>query len=60
MLGSMAKKSSCPIPGLGSMAPLQILNSIKLILDDQGNHLDSYTISLESFRLSTVIMNTRQ
>ena len=23
---------------------------IKLILDDQGNHLDSYTISLESFR----------
>ena len=50
MLGSMAKKSSCPIPGLGSMAPLQILNSIKLILDDQGNHLDSYTISLESFR----------
>ena len=30
--------------------PLKILNGIKLILDDQGNHLDSYTISLESFR----------
>ena len=23
---------------------------IKLILDDQGNHLDSYAISLQSFR----------
>ena len=30
--------------------PLKILNGIKLILDDQGNHLDLYTISLESFR----------
>ena len=30
--------------------PLKILNAIKLILDSQGNHLDSYTISLESFR----------
>ena len=30
--------------------PDQILNSIKLILDDQENHLDSYTISLELFR----------
>ena len=29
---------------------LKILNDIKLILDDQGNHLDSYTISLKSFR----------
>ena len=29
---------------------MKILNDIKLILDDQGNHLDSYTISLESFR----------
>ena len=26
------------------------VNGIKLILDGQGNHLDSYTISLESFR----------
>ena len=30
--------------------PLKIMNGIKLILDDQGNHLDSYTISLESLR----------
>ena len=30
--------------------PLKILNGIKLILDDQGNHLDSYTIRFESFR----------
>ena len=29
---------------------LKILNGIKLILNDQGNHLDSNTISLESFR----------
>ena len=28
----------------------KILNCIKLILGDQGNYLDSYTISLESFR----------
>ena len=26
------------------------MNGTKLILDDQGNHLDSYTISLELFR----------
>ena len=32
------------------MGPLKDLNGIKLILDDQGNHLDSYTISYESFR----------
>ena len=35
--------------GIGHRGPLKILNGIKLILDDQGNHLDSYTISLESF-----------
>ena len=29
---------------------MKILNGIKLILDDQGNHLDSSAISLESFR----------
>ena len=29
---------------------MKILNGIKLILDDQGNHLVSYTISLESLR----------
>ena len=27
--------------------PLKILNGMKLILDDQGTHLDSYTIGLE-------------
>ena len=32
------------------MGTLKILNGVKLILDDQGNHLDSYTIRLESFR----------
>ena len=30
--------------------PLSVLNGTKLILDDQGNHLDSFIISLESFR----------
>ena len=29
---------------------MKILNGVILILDDQGNHLESYTISLESFR----------
>ena len=29
---------------------MKILNGIKLILDDQGNHLDSSAICLESFR----------
>ena len=33
-----------------NMGPLKILNGIKLTLNDQGNHLDSYTMSLESFR----------
>ena len=37
------KKSSWPITGLRSRWPLKILNGEKLILDDQGNHLDSYT-----------------
>ena len=36
--------------GLWNREPLKILNGVKLILDDQGNHLDSYTISLELFR----------
>ena len=43
------QKSSCPVTGLWSRGPLKILNGIKLTLDGQGNHLDSYTISLESF-----------
>ena len=45
-----SKKSSWPVTGLLTRGPLKILNGIKLILDGQGNHLDSYTISLESFR----------
>ena len=31
------------------MGPCKSLNGIKLILDGQGNHLDSITISLELF-----------
>ena len=30
------------LTGLENREPLKILNGIKLILDDQGNHLDSY------------------
>ena len=30
--------------------PLKVLNGTKLILDDHGNNLDSFRISLESFR----------
>ena len=36
--------------GLWNRGPWKILNGIELILDDQGNLLDSYTIGLESFR----------
>ena len=43
------QKSSWPVTGLWNRGHLKILNGIELILDDQGNHLDSYTISLESF-----------
>ena len=39
---------NCTVPW--NRGPLKILNGIKLTLDDQGNHWDSYTISLESFR----------
>ena len=44
------KKSSWPVTGLWYRGALKILNGIKLIPNDQGNHLDSYTVSLESFR----------
>ena len=44
------KKSSWPVTGFLNRGPLKILNVIKLILDDQGNHLDSFTTSLESFK----------
>ena len=43
------QKSSWPVTVLWNRGPLKILHGIKLILDDQKNHLDSYTISLESF-----------
>jgi hypothetical protein len=35
---------------LGNKGPLKVLNGTKLILDDYGNNLDSFRISLESFR----------
>ena len=44
------KKQQKKVTGLWNRGPLKILNGIKLILDGQGNHLDSYAISLESFR----------
>ena len=46
----MAKNSSWPVTGLGNKGPLKVLNGTKLILDDHGNNLDSFRISLESFR----------
>ena len=42
-----SKKSSWPVTSLWNRGPLKILNGIRLILNDQGNHLDSYTISFE-------------
>ena len=44
------KTSSWLVTGLRNRGPLKILNGTKFILDDQGNHLDSNTISLESFK----------
>jgi len=35
---------------LGNKGPLKVLNGTKLIVDDHGNNLDSFRISLESFR----------
>ena len=34
---------------LGNLGPLKVLKGAKLILDDLGNNLDSFRISLESF-----------
>jgi hypothetical protein len=36
--------------GLGNKGPLKVLNDTKLILADHGNCLDTFRISLESFR----------
>ena len=44
------QKSTLLITDLWNRGPLKVLNSTKMILDDQGNHLDSFRISLESFR----------
>ena len=35
---------------MGNKGPLKVLNGNKLILDDHGKNLDSFRISLESFR----------
>ena len=44
-----SKKSSWQDTGLWNRGLLKIMNGIKLILDDQGNHLNSNTI--RSFRV---------
>jgi hypothetical protein len=38
------KKSTWAVTGLWNRGRLKILNGIKLILDDQGNHLDTFEI----------------
>ena len=35
---------------MGNKGPLKVLNGTELILDDHGYNLDSFRISLESFR----------
>ena len=45
----MEKNSSWPVIGLENKGLLKVLNGTKLILDDHGNNLDSFKISLESF-----------
>ena len=47
LLYETAKKNPDQLLVCGIGGPMKILNGIKLILDD---HLDSYSISLESFR----------
>ena len=46
LLYETAKKVPDQLLVCGIRGPLNILTGIKLILDEQGNHLDSYTISL--------------
>ena len=46
----MAKNSSLPVTSLENKAPLKVLHGTKLILDDHMDNLDSFKISLESFR----------
>ena len=44
------KKRTKIVPGQLLVCTLKVLNGTKLILDDHGNNLDSFRISLESFR----------
>ena len=44
----MAQNRSWPVTGLGNKGPLKVLDGAKLILDDHGNNLNSF--SLDSFR----------
>ena len=46
----LQKNSSWPVTGFGNKGPLKVLNGTKLIVDNHGNNLDSFRISLESFR----------
>ena len=46
----MAKKVSDQLLVWVNKGPLKVLNGTKLILDDHGSNLDSFRISLESFR----------
>ena len=46
----MDKNSFWPVTGLENQGPLKVLNGTKLIIDDHGNNLDSFRISLKSFR----------
>ena len=50
LLYQTAKTGSWPVTGLGNKGPLKVLNCIKLMLDNHGNNLDSFRISLESFK----------
>ena len=50
LLSKTAKYSSRPVTGLGNKGLLKVLNGTKLILDNHGYSLDSFRISLESFR----------
>ena len=47
------KKRTKIVPGQLLVCTLKVLNGTKLILDDHGNNLDSFRISLESFRSHT-------
>ena len=38
------------VTGLDNKGPLNVLNGTKLIIDHHGNNLDSFRISLKSFR----------